>query len=108
MPRGTDYRIPLPDLLQAAREHQAGWSLRAISRLRWQQWGYASDKSALEGLRHALRLIDQPVRDRVEATRDASTVHGNASRAAHEAGHPDHGRYLAHRRHRRAEKRRAS
>jgi len=97
MPRGVDYKIPLADLLQAAEEHAAGWSLRAIARMRWRQWGYASAASALEGLRHALRTIDAPVRDRIQATIDASTIHGNASRAARDPGHPDHDRWRAHR-----------
>jgi hypothetical protein len=101
VPRGVDYKIPLADLLQAAKEHEAGWSLRAIARLRWQQWGYASVGSALEGLRHALRTIDAPVRDRIEATIDASLVHGNSRRAMKETMHPEHARQLAHRKRRR-------
>jgi hypothetical protein len=98
MPRGVDYRIPLAELLAAAEEHRRGWSLRALARMRYRQWGYASPGSALEGLRKALRTIDAPVRDRVAATVDASTIHGNASRAAHHPGHPDYQRWLAHRR----------
>lgn len=98
MPRGTDYKIPLVDLLDAARRHEGGWSLRSIARLHWRRWEYSSDRSALEGLRRALRTIDAPVRDRVEATILASTMHGNSSRAAREPGHPDHARFLAHRR----------
>jgi hypothetical protein len=99
MPRGVDYRIPLADLLKAAEDHERRkWSLRSIARLHWRRWGYASEKSALEGLRHALRTIDAPVRDRVEQVRIVSTMHGNSSRAAHEPGDPDHARFLAHRR----------
>lgn len=98
MPRGVDYKIPLADLLQAAALHARGWSLRAICRMKWSQWGYASQGSALEGLRHALRTIDASVRDRVEATITASVMHGNVSRAARLPGHPDHDRFLAHRR----------
>lgn len=105
MPRGVDYRIPLADLLQAAEQHERGWSLRTICRFRWQEWGYASPKSALEGLRHALRSIDAPVRDRVEATVAASELHGNSRRAARLPGHPDHERFLAHRRQVRANRR---
>ena len=107
MPRGVAYRSPLADLLQAAREHEAGWSLRAISRMRWQVWGYASPGSALEGLRHALRTLDAPVRDRVDATVDASLRHGLTRRAARAPGHPDHAAALAHRRHLRALRRAA-
>jgi hypothetical protein len=107
MPRGVDYRIPLTDLFECARAHELGWSLRALARLRWRKWGYASDKSALEGLRAALRSIDAPVRDRIEATVLASTVHGNSPRAAHKPDHPDHDRYLAQRRHVRKLKREA-
>lgn len=98
MPRGVDYRIPLRDALAAARQHQAGWSLRAIARLHWRTWGYASPKSALEGLRSAFRTLDVPVRDRVEATVLASTMHGRSRRAAKAPGHPDHAAFLAHRR----------
>lgn len=98
MPRGVDYKIPLSDLLQAAREHEAGWSLRAIARMKYREWGYASPKSALEGLRGALRTIDAPVRDRIEATVDASLVHGNNRRAMKDPAHPEHSRFLAHRR----------
>lgn len=98
-PRGVESRIPLADLFQAAREHQAGWSLRAISRLRYQQWGYANPHSALEGLRTALKYIDAPVRDRIQATIDASLIHGHGRRAAKDPTHPDHAAFLAHRRH---------
>jgi hypothetical protein len=45
-----------------------------------------------------LRTIDAPVRDRVEATVLASTMHGNARRAARLPGHPDHQAFLDHRR----------
>lgn len=102
MPRGVDFKIPLVDVHQAHREHLAGWSLRAIARLRWQEWGYASPGSALEGLRGALRALELPTRSRHEAILAFNTVHGNSTRAAREPGHPDHGRYLEHRRLRRA------
>lgn len=97
MPRGNEYRIPLADLLAAAEQHQRGWSLRSIAKFRWQAWGYASEKSALEGLRNGLRTIDAPVRDRIQATVLASTMHGNSRRAARQPGHPDHSAFLAHR-----------
>jgi len=95
---GTDYRIPLADLLTAAAQHRAGWSLRSIARLNWHRWGYASDKTALEALRTAMRTLELPVRDRIEATVLASTMHGNSRRAARLPGHPDHRAFLAHRR----------
>ncbi len=98
MPRGRDYLIPLADLLLAADQHAKGWSLRAICRLNWKRWGYASCGSALEGLRRALRTIAAPVRDRIEATVQVSTLHGNARRAFREPGHPEHARAVAHRR----------
>lgn len=100
-PRGVDYRIPLRDLLQAAEEHAAGFSLRSIAGRRWQEWGYASMKSALEGLRRALRTIDAPVRDRIEATVLASTVHGHGRR------HMRAGGWKAAKRHRNWQRRRA-
>lgn len=98
MPRGVDYKFSIAELRQAAAEHEAGWSLRAICRLRWESWGYASVGSALEALRRALRAIDAPVRDRIDATVDASLVHGNARRAMRLPGHPEHARALEHRR----------
>ena len=99
---GTDYRIPLAAVHQAHREHMAGWSLRALARMRYQEWGYKSAKSALEGLRRAMRTLDLPVRDRITATVDVSTVHGLSTRAARDPQHPDHAAHLAHRRHLRA------
>jgi hypothetical protein len=104
MPRGVDFRIPLAAVRQASAEHQAGWSLRALARMRYAEWGYASPGSALEGLRHAMRELDMPVRDRIEATVDASTIHGNARRAMRAPEHPEHARNLAHRRHLRQRK----
>jgi hypothetical protein len=98
MPRGVDYRIPLADVRQAHQDHQAGWSLRALARMRYRRWGYASPKSALEGLRNAMKTLELPVRDRIDAVVDASLIHGKASRAAHRPDHPDHAAYLAHRR----------
>ncbi len=108
MPRGVDYKIPLADLLAAAEDHKRGWSLRAISRLRFKQWGYASAASACEGLRHALRTIDAPVRDRIDATVLASTVSGKNRRAYRAPDHPHHQEQLDHRRHMRQLKREAS
>lgn len=102
---GVDYKVPLADLFEVAKEHQAGWSLRAISRMRWEKWGYASPASALDALRRALRSIDAPVRTQAEASLDASLRHGNSSRAARKPGHPDHERWLAHRKAMRALKR---
>lgn len=102
MPRGVDFKIPLADALQAHTEHMAGWSLRAIARMRWEAWGYSSPHSALEGLRGVFRALELPVRDRVTATVEASTVHGNSRRAFAKADHPEHARHLAQRRHCRA------
>lgn len=99
MPRGVEFKISLADAHQAHREHMAGWSLRAIARLRWEQWGYASEKSALEGLRGVFRALDLPIRDRIEATVEVSTIHGNSRRAFAKPGHPGHERHLAQRRH---------
>jgi hypothetical protein len=108
MPRGVDYRVPLRDVLWAADQHARGWSLRSIARLHWRRWGYSSPKSALGGLSHAMRALDLPVRDRIEATILASEMHGHASRDARLPGHPDHAAFLAHRRAVRRRKREAS
>lgn len=104
---GCDYRISLRAVRQAHSEHLAGWSLRALARMRWEEWGYASPASALEGLRMAMRALDLPIRDRVAATVDASTVHGHSTRASRDTSHPDHQAHLARRRHLRAQKRAA-
>jgi hypothetical protein len=98
MPRGVDFRISLRDVLWAADKHARGWSLRSIARLHYRRWGYASPSSALEALRAAMRTLDLPVRDRIEATILASEMHGNSRRAARLPGHPDHAAFLAHRR----------
>lgn len=105
MPRGVEYRIPLRDLLDAAEDHANGMSLRAIARMGWESWGYASEKSALEGLRHALRSIDAPIRGRIEQTVLSSTKHGNGRRAFRDPNHPEHERHLAQRRKTRAARR---
>lgn len=90
MPRGVDFRIPLSEVRQAHAEHLAGWSLRALARMRYEQWGYASPNSALEGLRRAMHTLELPVRDRIEATIAASEVHGKARRADKAAGTREH------------------
>lgn len=104
MPRGVDFKIPLQAAREAHAAHVAGWSLRAIARMRYREWGYASEKSAVEGLRGVFRALDLPVRDRITATVEASTVHGNSRRAFRDPAHPEHERHLAQRRHRRAAK----
>lgn len=108
MPRGVDFRIPLAAVRQAADAHAAGWSLRALSRMHYREWGYKTPKSACEGLRHAMRALDLPVRDRITATIDATTRHGNSTRAARDPLHPDHERHLQHRRHLRRQRREAA
>lgn len=98
MPRGTEVRIPLADLRWAAEQHASGWSLRFISRARWQQWGYASPDSANEALRRSLHYVGGTVRDRVEAVQLAHTTHGNLRKGYSSPDHPEHHRYLEHRR----------
>lgn len=105
MPRGVDFKVPLRDVQEAHRAHLAGWSIRALARLHWRQWGYASPASAAMGLSAAMRALDLPVRDRVEATRLARTVHGELTRDAADPGHPDHALHLERRRWNRAQKR---
>jgi hypothetical protein len=96
MPR--DYKIPLPDVLAAHRSHRAGWSIRALARMHWTRWGYASPESANEGLRHAFRTLSLDVRDQAAATMLARTVHGHNRRGMADPAHPDHAAYLEHRR----------
>lgn len=104
---GVDYRIPLKAVLDAHKAHMAGWSLRALARMHYAEWGYASEGSALEGLRKAMRSMDLPVRGRIDAVLLASTVHGHGRRAMREPEHPDHDEHLAHRRWLRAQGRAA-
>lgn len=105
MPRGVEFKVPLRDVQEAHRAHLAGWSIRALARLHWRQWGYASSASAAMGLSAAMRALGLPVRDRVEATRLARTVHGELTRAAADPEHPDHALHLERRRWNRAQKR---
>lgn len=106
MPRGVDFKVPLRDVQEAHRAHLAGWSIRALARLHWRQWGYASAASAAMGLSAAMRALGLPVRDRVEATRLARTVHGELTRdATRDPSHPDHQQALERRRWNRAQKR---
>lgn len=98
MPRGVGYKIPLAELLEAAEHHRRGWSLRSIARLKWRQWGYASAASAPRASGRPSARSTRPVRDRIDATVQASVMHGNGRRAARVPGHPDHERWLEHRR----------
>ena len=80
MPRGPDFRITLAQAAQAAREHRAGWSLRAISRRNYQAWGYSSPGSALEAVRRVLA--------RARRTRPRSRRRHAAPRASSRQQHP--------------------
>ena len=96
MPRGVEFKVPLRDAFEAHRAHLAGWSIRALARLHWRQWGYASAGSACEGLRRMFRALDLPVRPKLEAVRLALTIHGNDIAGIRDPAHPEHSRYLAH------------
>jgi hypothetical protein len=98
MASGPDFLVPLAAVHDAHRAHLAGWSIRALARLHWREWGYASSTSAALGLAAAMRALDLPVRNSADASRLAHTIHGNLSRALIDPAHPDHRRYLAHRR----------
>jgi hypothetical protein len=100
-----DFIIPTPAVFDAHRAHTAGWSLRAIARVRWREWGYASPDSAYEGLRHAMRALDLTVRSQSEATVEANLRHGHMRTANWAIDSPQHGDLLAHRRHLRAMRR---
>jgi hypothetical protein len=56
--------------------YQHGYSLRAIAALIWQPLGFASPKSAANSLHDRFRAAGYRLRDRLEATRAASTTHG--------------------------------
>lgn len=104
MPRGKELLIPHADLRWAAERHAEGWSLRFIARARWQQWGYASPDSANESLRRSLHYVGATARDRIEATRLAHLTHGNTCQPLLDPDHPEHQRYLDHRRHMRQQR----
>lgn len=72
-----------PEQVQAAHTlHMAGGlSLRELGRRLWEQLGYSSAHSCAQALSDAFRRDGLPRRDRVEATRAASTTHGRGARA---------------------------
>ena len=96
MPSGPDFLVPLQAVREAHQAHLAGWSLRALGRLHWREWGYSSPESAALGLSAAMRALDLPVRSATEAARLAHTIHGNLARELHSPEHPEHRRYLDH------------
>jgi hypothetical protein len=105
VPRGQDFKISLKEARAAHEAHMAGWSLRALGRMHYREWGYASPGSAASALTYVFRALDLPTRDRITATVEASTVHGNNRRGMGDPAHPEHDRFLAHRRHVRRRKR---
>jgi hypothetical protein len=55
---------------------KGGLSLRGIAEQLWQQHGYASASSCRQSLLEGFIRLGLPRRDRVEAARAASTIHG--------------------------------
>jgi hypothetical protein len=78
--RRRDARLTPAQIDAAWKLYEGGWSLRRIALALWEKYGYASPKSAAVCLHDAFRLEGRQLRDRLEATKAASTTHGRASR----------------------------
>ena len=76
----------------------AGLSLRELGRRLYERYGYSSSAACANALHKAFRLEGLGLRDRIEATRQASTIHGLRRRGTHDP------RYLELRRRRRRER----
>ncbi len=60
---------------------EGGLSIREIARQVWERYGYANAHSCANSLCDLFKRLHRPARDRVEATRIASTTHGRGARA---------------------------
>ena len=77
-----DAKLTRDQVVAAHRLHtEGGYSIRALGRLLWQRYGYASEKSCANSLSDLFATVGLPARDRIEATRIASTTHGRGARA---------------------------
>lgn len=103
-----DGRLTIREVTQAHRMHVAGWSIRAIARLQYRTWGYASADSAAYQLRAAMKQVGLEIRSQREATADANMRHGHMRSAHWAIDHPNHEAVNAQRRHLRALKKEAA
>lgn len=79
--RGQGRRLTDEQVRAAHRLHmEGGLSMRELGRRLYQRFGYSNAKSCGQALSTAFALLDLPARDRIEATRRASTIHGLAPR----------------------------
>ena len=77
-----DAKLTRPQIYAAHRLHtEGGYSIRELGRLLWQRHGYASPRSCANSLSDLFARVGLPARDRIEATRKASTTHGHGARA---------------------------
>jgi hypothetical protein len=79
--RRPDAKMSDADVLAAHRRYLDGKTLRDLGRELWQKHGYSSPNCCANAIGDFFIRDCLPTRDRVEAIRAASTVHGNASRA---------------------------
>jgi hypothetical protein len=78
----TDAKLTRDPVAAAHRLHiEGGISIRELGRRLWETFGYASAHSCANSLSDLFARQYRPARDRVEATRLASTTHGRAARA---------------------------
>lgn len=78
--RRRDAKLSQRRVDAAWKLYESGWSLRRIANEVWERFGFASPGSARVALEQAFALDGRKLRDRLEATRVASTKHGRAPR----------------------------
>lgn len=100
-PQRPESKMTLAQIRQAHARHVAGESVRALGRALWETYGYASPSSCANSLSEAFLREGLATRDRIEATKLASTVHGNAGRGDRRSNAL---RYRVHRKRRRRER----
>lgn len=78
----TDAKLTRAQIVAAHRLHiEAGLSIRELGRRLYERYGYASPRSCANSLSDLFATVGLSARDRVEATRLASTTHGKGARA---------------------------
>lgn len=76
-----DARLTRAQVLAAHQLHiEGGMSIRELGRRLWERNGYASAKSCANSLSSLFATLGLEARDRIEATRAASTTHGRGAR----------------------------
>ena len=87
-PMGKYRLLTDEQILACHRLHiEGGVSIRALGRMLYERNGYASANACSAGISWAFRSMGLQTRDRIEATRLASTVHGLAPRENPDPAH---------------------